>query len=244
MARQLSDLRKLQKHQLNKINKDDLIESILSSEDLDISDKLSSVTKELNELKSALLSPDSPVNKRITELEVKVDRQAQVIAAQQQFLEAVDRREREANLVILGVPDQNESLDGATTDGDKLNIIWRKIGVPLGIEGTHRRLGRDTNEDGMPKRRPILLVLADKNKRSGILEKSKQLKTAEDNYKKIFIKKDVHPCVRKEWKRLRDVEKAEKERPENVGCVINLDTRERKLYKDGVVIDGWSPLIF
>lgn len=102
----------------------------------------------------------------------------------------------------------------------------------------HQWLRRDTNEDGTPKRRPILLVLADKNKRSGILEKSKQLKTAEDNYKKIFIKKDVHPCVRKEWKRLRDVEKAEKERPENVGCAINLDTRERKLYKDGVVIDG------
>lgn len=131
MARQLSDLRKLQKHQLSKINKDNLIESILSSEDLDISDKLSSVTKELTELKIALMSPDSPMNKRITELEAKVDRQAQVIAAQQQFLEAVDRRERETNLVILGVPDQNESLEGATANGDKLKIIWRKIGVLL-----------------------------------------------------------------------------------------------------------------
>ena len=70
------------------------------------------------------------------------------------------------------------------------------------------------------------------------------LKTAGDNVKTIFIKKDVHPRVRKEWQRLRDVERAEKEKPENVGCVIRLDPRERKVYKDREVIDSWSPLFF
>lgn len=71
------------------------------------------------------------------------------------------------------------------------------------------------------------------------------MKQAADEYSKIYVKKDVHPSVRKEWSRLRDAEKAEKERPENaVGCEIRLDTQERKLYKDGVVIDGWNQQFF
>lgn len=57
-------------------------------------------------------------------------------------------------------------------------------------------------------------------------------------------KKDVHPGVRKEWKRLREAEEREKERPENVGCVIRLDTRQRKLYRDNNVMDCWDPQFF
>ena len=37
------------------------------------------------------------------------------------------------------------------------------------------------------------------------------------------------------------MEAAEKARPENVGSVIRLNTRERKVYRDNVVIDSWQP---
>ena len=102
--------------------------------------------------------------------------------------------------------------------------------------GTHRRLGR--TQDG--RRRPILLTLRDEGLRQLILEQAKKLKVAGGDYKKIYIKKDIHPAVRKEWKRLHDAERTEKERAGNVGCVIRLDTKERKLYRDDVVIDSWS----
>ena len=36
------------------------------------------------------------------------------------------------------------------------------------------------------------------------------------------------------------MEKREKVRPENAGCVIRLDARERKLLRDNVVIDEWK----
>ena len=52
------------------------------------------------------------------------------------------------------------------------------------------------------------------------------------------------PNIRMEWRRLREVERNEKERPENSGCVIRLDTRERKVYRDGEVIDEWSQQSF
>ena len=51
-----------------------------------------------------------------------MEKQRRVIAAQHQ-------KEREDSVVILGVPDQNEALDGATTDQDKLGVIWNKFGI-------------------------------------------------------------------------------------------------------------------
>ena len=158
----------------------------------------------------------------------------------------MNRKEREANIVILGVPDENELLEGATTDQEKLNKIWTKIGVN-GVVGTHRMLGgnpRGSDESSAPRRRPILLTLQDKGRRAGILNNASRPKNLGDNYKKIYVKKDVHPSVRKEWRRLRDAEAAEKSRPENVGCVIRLDTRERKLYSDDVVIVGTRSFFF
>ena len=66
------------------------------------------------------------------------------------------------------------------------------------------------------------------------------LKAAGRGFSRIFVKKDLHPSIRKEWKRLHDAERAEKERPEKDGCVIRLDFRERKLYRNETVIDSWN----
>lgn len=63
----------------------------------------------------------------------------------------------------------------------------------------------------------------------------------QEPFKKIYIKKDSHPGVRREWKRLKEAEKEEKRKPSNVGCNIRLDFKERVLYKDGVIIDKWQP---
>ena len=89
-------------------------------------------------------------------------------------------------------------------------------------------------------RRPILVTVASKIIRDNILQKTRQLKDAGDEYNRVYVKKDVHPSIRKEWKRLFDAEKTEKERPENAGCVVHFDKRERKLYVDGNVIDSWN----
>ncbi len=257
MAKSLAELKRLPRHQLNKVNKDELIESILSSPAGDgevalvaITDKLNAVMQEMAELKRALTSPDSFVNKKFTELQSQLDRQSEILAKQQQFLEKIDRKERENNLVILGVPDEHEALDGAVTEEGKLAKVWEKIGV-TNVAGTSRRLGgrsdagnRGGRGDAGNRRRPILLTIEDKEQRTRILENAKRLKTSGDLYSKVYIKKDVHPSVRNEWRRLRTAEATERERPENTGCVIRLDTRERKLYRDDVVIDSWNPQFF
>ena len=94
------------------------------------------------------------------------------------------------------------------------------------------------------RKRPILVIMETKEAKDRVLDRAKHLKEAGDDYKMIYIKKDQHPSVRAEWRRLHDVEKAEKERPENRGCEIRLDRRERKIYRDGEVIDGWNLKFF
>ena len=156
------------------------------------------------------------------------------------FLENIDRKERENHLVVLGVPEESESLDEASNDSDKLEKIWTKMGVDA-TRVSYRRLGKNVQ---VGKKRPLLVVVRSKEKRDNVLDKAKTLKDAGDLYARIYVKKDQHPEVRKEWNRLREPEQNERNRPDNQHATIRLDTRERKLYRNYIVIDSWNPHSF
>ena len=70
------------------------------------------------------------------------------------------------------------------------------------------------------------------------------MKEKREPFNKIYIKKDVHPAVRKENNRLRSREKEEKDKPENVGINFDYDWKNRALLRDGVEIDRYSPQFF
>ena len=119
---------------------------------------------------------------------------------------------------------------------EMLNKVWDAAGINCTVK-SQRRIG----QPDASKRRPILVEVASKSDRDSATEKGKELKThSSDIYKKIFIKKDQHPSVRQEWSRLHAVFKTEKERPCIGGLDIQFNFRERKIYRDGVVIDQWS----
>ena len=126
---------------------------------------------------------------------------------QQLFLEQIDRKERETNLVVLGVPNEEEALVEATCGDDKLLKIWHVIGANITIR-SHRRLGK--RKSGSTPQRPIFVKVGSKDDRDNTLAKSPELKGRGGPYDKIYVKKDVHPAVRQEWKRLRDTATAEK----------------------------------
>ena len=167
----------------------------------------------------------------------QVAKQNDVIARQQLFLEQLDRKERECNIVLLGVPDESEALDGVNSDDEKVQKVWDAAGITCSIKSS-RRLGRTVG----PRKRPLLVVVESKAIRDTALEKAKNLRGSNDTFKNIYVKKDVHPSVRAEWKRLHEVVQREKENPANIasGCQINFDIKERKVYKDSVIIDQWN----
>lgn len=237
----------MQRNQLKAVTKDELIESIMSFQDGDalqtVTTKLDMLVNQVADLKKTIESTNNTVHEKISALQSQVDKQAYIIARQQRSLESIDRKDRECSLVITGVPDEHESLEGAKFDIEKIVKIWEKVSVSADVRGARRLGNRNSNgttTDSRPWRRPILLTVTSKCEGDAILEEIKKLKTSGDTYNKIYIKKDVHPSIRAEWKRIRDAEKNEKELPENVGCNIYLNTRERQLYKDGEVIDKWN----
>ena len=244
MARSLSDLRKMQRTQLKSVNKDELIEAIITSTDADaggmvmLQDKLTQIATDLKAVKTSIASSNTVTATKLADMQQKIDNQAGIIMQQQLFLEKLDRREREKNLVLLGVPDVNEALEGATSEEGKIGKVFDVLQVQAPIR-SHRRLGRQ--EQSATRPRPILVTVDTKSERDAIVGNGKKLKESREALKKIFVKKDIHPAVRKEWKRLHDAEAREKDKPENQGCVIRLDFQERKLYKNNIVIDSWNP---
>ena len=89
MAKFLSELKRLQRSQLSRLTKEELIESILATPDSnegvlkELIEKFQDLVKEVVELKLAVTAPDSTINKRFDDLQGQVTRQAEIIAKQQ-----------------------------------------------------------------------------------------------------------------------------------------------------------------
>ena len=167
-----------------------------------------------------------------------------IVAQQQTFAESLDARDRQCNLVITGVPEQGKVLDGATTEKAKYEKVLSKIGITdtdqIDASVVMSRMGTRDNV----RIRPILLKMPSKATREKILTNAKKLKEAGQAYAKVYIRKDVHPATRREWKRLKDAEKSKKKKPENAASTISLDYKARVLLRDNVVIDRWKPTYF
>ena len=240
MAQNLAELLRLTKVDMNKFSKTQLVEILDAAKNerdntQDIPTliaNISKLTSEVAQLTTALKTHQESTNKEVTELKQQVAKQNEVITKQQLFLEQLDRKERECNIVILGVPEGAEALDGATNDDAKVKKVWEAAGITCNVKSA-KRIG---NPD---KRRPILVVVNSREDRDAALDKAKKLKDKEA-YKRIFVKRDTHPSVRAEWTRLHEVVRREKANPDNAACDIKLDYRARKVFKDGSVIDQWS----
>ena len=243
MAKSLADLKLLPKAQIQKINKDDIIDIIIAAKESGdgslsrVEERLDALFHEMSALRQTVSNFEDSSKKKLQEMQAKLDKQADIIMAHQMFLENIDRKGREDHLIVFGVPEDQEALDGATSDISKLDKIWTTIESDV-IRVSDKRLGK-TAVTG--KKRPILVVVRSKDDRDKVLDQAKKLSDAGNLYERIYVKKDQHPEVRKEWNRLREAEKRERLRPENQNATIRLDTKERKLYINDIVIDSWSP---
>lgn len=204
-----------------------------------IESKLDDLLEKWNKEKDAL-------NKQIHELRKDKERMAETLSQHQRMLESIEAERRAANVIMTGVPE--EQLGDAITDFEKVKLVLSTIGQQAVEVKSVERLGsRQQRQDQRPPpggsrrlyRRPIKVVLKDSGNRKDVLDSARNLKTKGDAYKSIYIKKDVHPLVRKEFERLRDVAKRERDRPENEGKNVRYDYRERKVYVDDVVIDSF-----
>jgi hypothetical protein len=232
------------------------IENILLSQDTDPGGQdsdnendpvklLRNLTKDVKSMKDTNMRIVAALNK-IDGLETKVEQLQEdnrlcygIITQQQMFLESLDARDRGKNIVITGIEETVNDLGG--NDSEKVHSVLQEIGEQVDRDSfTTKRLGRNNDRN----RRPLLVTLPSKNMRQNILEKAKLLKEKQDPYKKVYIKKDVHPAMRRELDRLRKREREEKANPNNHHKDIIYDHKQRVLTCDGQVIDRYNPTFF
>ena len=163
-----------------------------------------------------------------------------VVLEQQKFLTKIDSEKRSANLIITGVPEDTPLANHsgiAESNDDKVAKILEEIGCPdIQFQNTER-LGKQEETN---LKRPIKITLKDASNRSVVLSHAKNLKESSEPFKKIYIKKDLNPQVRKELSRLRGVTKREKEKPENTGKDVRFDAKLRKVFVNDVEVDSFK----
>ena len=187
----------MQRNDFKALSKADLIDSILAPDPSDdavqtmqtMAAELAALRTEISVLKDTLTSPESAINIKVSDLQSQLNKQAEIISKQQRFLEDIDRKERECNLVLFGVPDDNESMDGATTDEAKVRKVWEAAGATSNVRSVRRLGRRDIGSDNRQGGRPriLLVTVESRQDRDAVLERAKQLKEGTDTYKKIYI---------------------------------------------------------
>ena len=128
--------------------------------------------------------------------------------------------------------------DASIPISDAIGEIFSAIGCGSIVPVKVTRLGE--LKEGTNRPRPILVTLNNVSERTEILEHAKRLKGADERFSKIYLKKDLHPDVRKEWKRLRDALRTEKAKAGNVSAKIFLDYNQGVLKRDDTVIDRYK----
>lgn len=196
----------------------------------------------LNELKTLREEKNSMLSE-IKILKEDNEKCHRILAQHQKILESMDADRRASNLIISGLVEDeplsyNDSV--ANNDEEKVELLFTRIGVSNVQVERVDRLGKQSNN--MPSRKRLLKVkLRSREERGNILEKAKTLKEAQNPFKKIYIKKDVSPSVRNEFRRLREVVQREKDKPENAGKNVFFNVREKKVYVDDLEVDCYKP---
>ena len=194
-------------------------------------DKLKDIDKKIEDFEVSISDLVAPFQKIIPDLATinqSLIKHRQIIEKQQRFLDIVDARARGNNLVVIGIPETDDS-GAAPDDGTKLGVVFKACGVD-NARFTYKRLGAKT----ATCLRPLLVTLADIANRVRILENKHKLKSVND-FSKVFIKKDSHPLVRAEWKRLYDIMRSEKNKIDNENKEISI--KDGKLYVGDTVVD-------
>ena len=178
------------------------------------------------------------------------------VLQQQRFLESIDAEKRKGTVILTGLSEDDplpsytneaDMVVQVNTDEKKVERIFGKIGQSDIAISNVQRLGERKTEPGVGGRIPIRalkVTLAVPSKQKQLVESARKLKDMPDPFKKIFIKKDMHPGVRREFNRLRESEKAQRESPDNNGRTIVYDRESRTIAVDGVVVDRFRSSFF
>ena len=165
------------------------------------------------------------------------------VVSMQRALSSIDQDQRNINAIISGltegvinVPgDQDHAAVSLGDDTSKVKYINKIMGNEMNeavLDNVEvSRIGRP--RDGMD--RMIKVTFANTEDRNEFVKNSIKIKSAQDIWKKVYVKKDQHPVYANENNRLRKKKKALGRDPANANKTITL--KDGKLTVDGHTVD-------
>ena len=243
---QYKEMNKTQRTKVSKPDLETLLTQIIDSNveggtNAEILKELKDIKREIQEVKDLKLEV-ADNKKVIKELRSEIKELKDTVVAQQKFWEEIDKEKRCKKLVFLGIKEDK------TEDDSKVKEILQTLQVSNEVEINQvKRLGKIRETEGDENtvhKRPLLVEVNTREMRFSVLKNSRKLKDSpEDSWmKSVFIKADEHPEIRKEMKRLNDVFKQERDKPENTGIEIRFDRKARKVTRNGETIDSFRTL--
>jgi len=185
---------------------------------------------EMVELRKELKEERETMKEERKALQTELRQQAETMKLQQAFMERLDQKERACNVIVTG-------LEEGGNDEERVKDIIATVEPTVVIEiKSFKRLGQQDAE----KVRPLLVTLASNEIRNNLVEKAR----VHRGLGQMRMKKDSHPAVRAEWRRLFEVMEKEKAKAENVGHNIRVDIKKRQVLLNEQVIDSWKTNIF
>ena len=237
----LLNVRSLSQTQISKLTNAQLKEALATIVNADreeptnaaLLEELRNVREEISSLKY--------LKDEVKQVTSRLDDAFKIINLQQKFLENLDSRERSKNFIVFGLQEEANAL--GDDDLSKVKSIVKAAKLPNDLDVSTWQLRRLGQRNGGNKR-PLWIGTDRQQVRNLVLDHAKNLKDVGDIYSAIYMKKDLHPAVRKETLRLREREKEEKNKPENVGVNIRYDWKNKVLLRDNEIIDKYAPSFF
>jgi hypothetical protein len=150
---------------------------------------------------------------------------------QQKYLEDMDSRERGRNLIVVGLSEVEDEEE----DREKVKAILTSLEADDN-ETEIKRLGKKAENSV----RPVLVIMASKKIRDDLVKKARTSKS--QLLRDIRVKRDAHPSIRREWRRLHEVKEEEEKKPENAAKTIAINYKKREVMCDNAVIASWKPV--
>ena len=210
----------------------------------DILAEVKNNSRERETMREEIKSLKADLINKVTKLEETVQSLQQTAMHHQIYIEKMEHAKRSKNIFLTGIPESGQGDHDENHDRSKCEDIFSIVNASPEDIVNIKRLGRRSNETNAHRPRPILVEVGSQSIRDDICKNSKELKVAGDAYKRVFLKKDMHPLVRKEFKRLQEVRRKEQDKPENIGRRITYDAKRRAVLCDDQIIDRFQPVPF
>ena len=242
MAVTLAQYKAMTPPQRNKVTKPDLLALLDETVDeTNILTKLDVIIAELKELRQK--NEDQALE--VKRVDNKVIEHGKVLAAHQKFMEDLDAEKRAKHMIVLGLAE--EDGDGEREEGEDEREKFLGIVDAIGVQRNEvqieyvERLGQ-RNEGQEQRNKPLKITFGHSSMHNKVLKNSYKLKDQPEGsvYKKVFLKKDQHPDVRLEEKRLYEVFKAERNKPENGDKEVVFNRKTRVVTVNGEEIDRFK----